>query len=242
MTFLKALEEIRLLAFRDNESPLAEVQLQKLIGDASSPLENRMALELMGLILRQQTKYQKAIHIYKLLDNNALCGYCSLLEGKLTDAQQYWVSLRAEHPTHWYIALFDMITLNLQFYPSLLQIRNHLESDISNLIDAKRLDYLENVLSYVDSLSQVNLEAPKLAGRALLHKSFPSQAARFLLLGQKILPSDPEVYYHLGQYNAEVHNYQESILMLKQCLLISTTYSPAAKLMNAIEQTLVKTN
>jgi tetratricopeptide (TPR) repeat protein len=236
MTFSEGLKSIRALAFTNDVPMASESELNRLLQQATTPLEEKITLELMALAFRKQQNYLSAITIYKQLGNAKLCGYCAFLQGNLEEATAYWHLLESAYPRHWYIALQQIATKQLQFYPSLLQIRNNLEADLANLIEAKQFQLLECMLSYVPSFSQVNLEAPKLAGRALLHGNYTAHAGQFLLLGQKTLPSDPEVYYHLGQYHAEMNNIEESILMLKQCLMISSTYSPARKLMQSVQK------
>jgi len=46
-------------------------------------------------------------------------------------------------------------------------------------------------------------------------------------MGQKILPNDPEIYYHLGQYSQSVGALSEAKSMYKHCLLLSPSYTPA---------------
>jgi len=234
MAFLSYLQPARDLFFKQNDPQGAESALIPVMDMPKSVAEKRATSELMGLILRSQKKFSPAVRLYDKMHDAYQAGYCAMLRGDLNQVQQHWSKLLAERQNHWCLHLYGMITQQLRTYPSLFQIRNHIESDIANLIAAGRSDYLENVLSYIDFLSQINLESPKFAGRALMHCGWLNRAGAFLIQGQKALPNDPEIYFHLGQYSIALQHYPEAKLMLKQCLLISPTYRPASELLENI--------
>lgn len=236
MAYLSYIQKARDLFYRQNDPVQAEADLSLYLSAPKNAQEKRAVYELMGLILRSQGKFNEALRIYESINDFYQAGYCLMLQGKLTEIQPYWGRSLLERNNHWCVSLYGLLTRQLGTYPTLFQIRNHIESDIANLITAKQGEYLENLLSYIDFLSQINLETPKFAGRALMHAGQLEQAGGFLVRGQKALPNDPEIYFHLGQYSIALEHHTEARLMLKQCLLISPTYRPASELLGKLSE------
>jgi tetratricopeptide (TPR) repeat protein len=234
MAYLSYIHEARELFYRRGNAAEAELVLRPLLKTPKDAQEKRAVHELMGLILRRQLKFQEAVKIYEGLNDSYQAGYCIMLQGQTQNVLPYWKRSLLERNNHWCVSLFGLLTRQLNSYPTLFQIRNHFESDIANLIAAKQGNYLDNMLSYVDFLTQINLETPKFAGRALMHAGHLEQARDFLVRGQKALPNDPEIYFHLGQYSIALQHEPEARLMLKQCLLISPTYRPAKDLLELL--------
>lgn len=231
MAYLSYIQQARELFFRQKDPVQAEAALHPLLNKPETPAEKRAVHELMALILRSQLKFNDALKIYEGMNDFYQAGYCLMLQGQLHQVQQYWGRTLLKRNNHWCVSLYGLLTRQLATYPTLFQIRNHVESDIANLIEARQMEYLGNLLSYVEFLTQINLETPKFAGRALMHAGQYELARDFLVKGQKILPNDPEIYFHLGQYSMALKHYTEAQLMLKQCLLISPTYRPAKELL-----------
>ncbi|MEM0950910.1 MAG: tetratricopeptide repeat protein [Cyanobacteria bacterium P01_H01_bin.74] len=236
MSFYNDLTAIKQVLFQHKNLIKAEKQLAALAKHCQSDSDMHAVQELLALVYRQQKNFSRASTVYQKLDNPLLAGYCQLLNGKLSAAANFWRPPCEIYPKHWVVTLYAMITRQLNQYPTLLQIRNNLEVDVCNLVEAKRFEYLENIYYYLPTLSYLNLEAYKMCGRALLNTNQLDRVESFLMLGQKALPSDPETYYHLGQYYYRLENYKESLLMLKQCLLIMPNYYPAAVLTNKVKE------
>lgn len=192
---------------------------------------NRRALfELIGQAYEKKGQYDTATDYFMTIADYYQAGYSQMLKGDPDRAAQCWQPLLADRPNHWCLALYGMATNTLNMLPTFLQIRNHLEADIIQLSRAGQRMAVQNILYYLDLLSDINYEAYKFAGRALFHANRLDEAGTYLLKGQKILPNDPEVYYHLGQYYHAVGRLEEARMMLHQCILISPTYTPALDL------------
>ncbi|WP_303673256.1 tetratricopeptide repeat protein [Vampirovibrio chlorellavorus] len=236
MAVFSQLNEARDLLFRERKAPAAEKSLGPLMKQAKSfsAEEQRALFELMGLALRAQGRFVEAAELYTQVHDYYQSGYCAMLQGKTQAMQQAWSRVLSQRQNHWCVSLYGLISGQLRTVPTIFQIRNHMESDIANLIAANRVEYLENYLNYVDFLTQVNLEAPKFAGRALMNAGWLDRAGKYLLQGQKALPNDPEIYFHLGQYSMASKHLKEARLMLNQCLLISPTYRPASDLLETL--------
>ena len=236
MAYLSYIQEARDLFYKHHMPSQAEAVLRKMLKKPREREEKRAVFELMGLILRTQKRYEEARGVYEKINDHYQAGYCALLRADLQRVQKHWSMVITRQPNHWCLTLYGMIVRQLQVCPSLLQIRHYLEGDITNLIVAEQFDYLESILAHVEFLSQLNLESPKFAGRALMNagSQWWDRSSPFLMQGQKILPHDPEIYYHMGQLSAFQSYFPEARLMLKQCLLISPTYQPANELLQEI--------
>ena len=201
-------------------------------------IENRVLVELACLCLRTLKRYSEAKTLYESIQDNYQAGYCELLQGRYTNVQKHWLPILQKRTNHWCLHLYGMTTRQLNSFPTLFEIRNHLECDINNLIRAGQLTMVDNIVSYADFLQQFNLETCKFIGRAMINArdldpAWRERGAEFLMRGQKALPNDPEVYYHLGQYKIETGELEDARLLLNQCLLISASFSPARELMEA---------
>jgi tetratricopeptide (TPR) repeat protein len=127
--------------------------------------------------------------------------------------------------------------LNNQFYqwPTLLQLRNALENDLTQLIQAERLTVVDAYLAKLDWLAQVNIECYKLVGRSLLYLGLFNPAYQLLLKAHATIVIDAEGYYHLGQYYVACKQYQHATLMLRQCLWVNPAYQPAQVLLQVCQ-------
>lgn len=229
------LAPVRDQLFKAKRPEAAEAMLRPMLEQkGGEPHERRAGLELLGLALRAQRRFEEAYSIYESMPDPYQAGYCALMQGNIPLVQKQWEQVLRQRANHWCISLYGLVTRQLRTYPTLFQIRNHLESDIANLIAAGQQTLLQNLLLHIDFLSQLNLESPKFAGRALMHAGLLEEAGPFLMQGQKLLPNDPEIYFHLGQYSQMRQHFQEARLMLKQCLLISPTYKPAIELLQQL--------
>lgn len=235
--FLGFLAEPRDALFKENDTARAHSLLAALMHQRKlSGLEKIAATELACLIERSRGNYQLALDQYHKIEDWYQAGYCAMLLGNLAQAQQYWTRLIQKRQNHWCLTLFGLVTRQLNCIPTTFQLRNHLESDIANLLHANRPEYLENLLTYTDFLGQINLEVFKFLGRSLMYAGWLKRAEPFMMKGQKTLPNDPEIYYHLGQLYHKQNRLEESALMLQQCLMITPSYTPARDLLNTLSK------
>lgn len=235
---LRVLNQIRDTFWVDNNVKQAFNDIEALLKtDGLSPQEQQAIIETAGLFCRYRRNFAQAIKHYARIPDYFQAGYCALLMGDLKQVETYWTPLVKANPTHWCAHLYGMISQQLQTVPTLLQIRNYLEQDICHLLQNNQIQFAENLLAHAHYLAQINPESYKLIGRSLTLEKRYKQAEYFLRLGQKNLPQDPEVYYHLGEILALLNRPTEAALMLKQCLLISSVYHPARELLNSLTPT-----
>jgi predicted Zn-dependent protease len=193
-------------------------------------------IELMGTARSQRKEFDEATELYLSIKDFYEAGYNQMLKGNLDSAVAHWKNLIYERQNHWCVSLYGLATGNLTTLPTFLQIRNHYEADIILLARAGQKQLADNLILNISTLSDINYESYKFAGRAFFHVGDYEKAGWLLLRGQRALPNDPEIYYHLGQYYYAIGKMEESALMLQQCILISPMYTPAKELHTKIQQ------
>ncbi|MDH4379340.1 MAG: hypothetical protein QE263_05495 [Vampirovibrionales bacterium] len=203
--------------------------------------ERRAVMELVGLSYRILHEWEAAQQAFGEIPDPFQAGYCALLSGNVATAIRWWQPLIQKiNPNHWALSLLGMVTGQLQRWPSMLQIRNYLEQDVYALAEAGQGALLDNVLACAPILLQINPEAPKLMGRSLLYARHFSKALELLLLGQRTLPQDSEVYFHLGQCYSALNDTLQARRCLHQCLMINPDYKPAQWLLETLPVPLVE--
>jgi hypothetical protein len=136
--------------------------------------------------------------------------------------------------SQWLVTQWGLVTNQFQQWPTMLQLRNAIENDITQLVNANQLAILDAYLAKMDWLGQVNFEVYKLAGRSFFYLGMFTLAYQLLLQAQTILVTDAEVYYHLGQYYVACQQMKQATLMLRQCLWINPHYQPAEALLASL--------
>lgn len=195
----------------------------------------------LGLCYLENNELEKARDLYLKLNAHYQAGFCEILKGNIAAAKGIWKFCSNSEVKHWSICLETLLEGVLVAFPTFLNLRNHLEADLGYLLRSKQLQFADNIIYLLDDLVQINLECYKFVGRSLLNNGFRDKSVQFLLKGQKLLPNDPEIYYHLGQYSLQVKAYPEAESMFKHCILISPHYTPAKdRLKEMKEQKLIK--
>lgn len=191
--------------------------------------------EMTGYGYLQSGKPLKAAQCFEEARNYYQTGLCYLVAKDLDSTHRTWSHVIEAHPFHWCITVWGTIHHQLESYPSFFQIRNHLEASIGQFFRYKRGDLANCLIDYADTMAQINLETYKYIGRALLNfeKDIP-RAEHYLLKNQKILPNDPEVYYHLAQAKHLMGQDEDALILLAQCTTINYAYTPATDLKNRI--------
>lgn len=197
----------------------------------------RWFYNVLGMSYIENQMYDEAFKALCLAGENYLAGFSRLLVGKPFEAEKIWNDLPDSGPVQWGKCLLKMIDDKVRKppVPSIIQIRNHLEMDLSYLIQADRMDYAENLINCCDILAEVNPEAYKFIGKALMINGYNSIAAEFLIKSSRVIPNDPEIYFFLGQYSYNIGVVNESVGMFKECLRINSSYTPAQIMIDKIK-------
>jgi tetratricopeptide (TPR) repeat protein len=190
-------------------------------------MEKRQMFELAGMAYQKYRQFDEASRAFSEIGDHYQAGYAQMLKGDLQQTGLLWQPLLTIRQNHWAVWLFGMITGSLKALPTYLQLRNHLEADVGHLLWANQPKLLEALLAYSDFLAEVNYEAYKYIGRAFLNAGQYERARDFMLKGQRVLPNDPEVYYHLGEYFCAEGQADQALLVLQQCVQMCPFYTPA---------------
>ncbi len=194
----------------------------------------------LGTVYFENLEFEKAKTVFIELDEKYQIGYCELLLGDIETARQCWEEAPDSGPVNWARCLPDLLNLDVVQIPTFLQIRNHLESDLTYLIRSNNLNFANNLIECSQVFININLETYKYIGRALLNNNYPHLGLKYLLEGQETLPQDPEIYFHLAQYSLMTNQLLECKHLLKKCLNINKAYSPAKKMLQQCENPLKK--
>jgi len=162
-------------------------------------------------------------------------GYCELLEDKLDDAKLTFdiikdKDLRAE----WAILLIQFMKNYIKEFPSYLQVRNFLEIDLSLLLNAKMLDYVENVINASDIFFEINQESYKFIARVLLNYKLYSVAKIYLNKGVQYCYNDPELHFLYGNYHLNNKNDLLAKHEFETCLEVLPGYYPAKMMLDKL--------
>jgi len=194
---------------------------------------------VLALAFFENKNYSEAAKIYYELKKYYQAGFCELLLGNKAKAKNIWFNAEDSGAICWARCLIDLIEVKIDLIPTFLQIRNHLESDLSYFIQAYKIEYAENVIQCGDFLADINPETNKFIGKALMNSGYPNLSVNFFIKSRELIPNDPEVYYYLAQYSFETGAISEARHFLKQCLDLNISYTPAKKLLDKIGELLL---
>lgn len=181
----------------------------------------------LALSYVETANLDKAIEIYNSLEAYYQIGFCEVLQGNLSAAVNAWRHCPDSEVRHWAKCLETILKGYIHKVPTFLNVRNHLEADLGYLLRFNQIEYGQSIINLADNFEDINLESYKFIARAMLHNGHENMSVHYLIKAQQILPNDPEVYYHLGQYSMFVDAPKEAETMFKHCLLLSPTYTPA---------------
>lgn len=190
-------------------------------------MDKRQVFELVGMAHQRCRQFDEATRAFSAIGDHYQAGYAQMLKGDLQQTGQLWQPLLALRQNHWAVWLFGLVSGTLKAMPTYLQLRNHLEADLGHLLWADQQKMIDSLLAYSDFLADVNYESHKYIGRAFLNGGHYEKAREFMLKGQRVLPNDPEVYYHLGEYFCAMDQPEQALLVLQQCIQMCPFYTPA---------------
>ena len=162
-------------------------------------------------------------------------GYCELLEDRLDDAKiTFDIIKERDLRADWAILLIQFMKNYIQEFPSYLQIRNFLEIDLSLLLNAKKLDYVENIINAADIFFQINQESYKFIARVLLNHNYPTIAQIFLKRGVEYCYKDPELHFLYGSYYLLYNRTNKAKQEFEKSLEVLPEYYPAKMMLNKL--------
>ena len=120
-------------------------------------------------------------------------------------------------------------------YPTYFQLRSFLEIDLTALIKAKRIDYVNNILKMAQKFQGINSECYKFIGRCLLKNGYLNEAKIFFDRSLNYYYNDIELHYLYVEYFLTIGDFQNAKKSAKICLNINPDYYPAKKTYNELK-------
>jgi len=216
----------------NNNTKKVICELYELVYDKN--IDSEEIKSTLAFAFYENKNYMEAVKIYNELNMPYHAGFCELLLGNKDKTRELWFNAPESSAICWGKSLIDLIEIKIGLVPTFLQVRNFLERDLTYFIRADKVNYAENVIQCNNFLSDINPEANKFIGKALMNSGFQNLAVTFFLKSQEMIPTDPEIYYYLAQYTYQVGALDETKRMLKQCLDLNITYTPAKILLDKI--------
>lgn len=157
--------------------------------------------------------------------------YSKLLTGLPDKAHELFQKLVGTDPrAHWGSILTGILLQKLTPYPTYFELRNFLEIDLNLLINYRKGEFVEELISYADIFSSVNSETYKYLGRVFWNNELYSYGKFFLEQAKNYLFQDPELHVLLANvYLAENKKYK-ALNSVETCLKILPEYFPAIDL------------
>lgn len=153
--------------------------------------------------------------------------YSLLLSGKIIEAKE----IADSNDSVRYDWLSKLITIcggGIE-YPTYFQLRSFLEIDLSMLIKAKKINYVNNILRLAEKFQGINSECYKFFGRCLLKNGFKKESKIFLDRSLNDYYNDVELHYLYVEYYLSCGDKKQAKIAAKKCLKINPEYYPAKK-------------
>jgi len=163
-------------------------------------------------------------------------GYCKLLSGDAAWAKGIFSTIsKRDLRADWAQRLIQFVEGHVLINPSFFQIRNFLEIDLNLLIQAKRPEFVENIINGADIFYSVNPESYKFIARVMMFNDFLSIAVHYLLKAKDKFFYDPEMHFMLAQCYMKTGELILAKEAIKNCLYILPNYIPAQTLRAKID-------
>lgn len=204
--------------------------------EALKNTQNRQELVFLARSYLEMQNYEKASYTYAKLGMLYEFGRCELLRGNIENTKDIWKNIKEENPALlWGESLLQFINLYVVNIPTFFQIRAFLEVDLDALLNAKQIEYCENIVNGAHLLYKNNQESYKFIGRVFLNNNYYELADMFLQKAKDVCYVDPEVHFML----AKCYINNGDIKMAKQALNTSLEkgygYFPAKRLLEQIK-------
>ena len=155
-------------------------------------------------------------------------GYCKFLSGDFGWAKGIFSTIsKKDLRADWAQRLIQFVEGRVVIHPSFFQIRNFLEIDLNMLIQAKRPDFVENIINGADIFYSVNPDSYKFIARVMMFNDFLAIAVYYLLKAKDKFYYDPEMHFMLAQCYMKTGELVLAKESVKSCLSILPNYVPA---------------
>lgn len=203
--------------------------LHQDISAMEAPLQ-RLCVDLAAEAYLQLGDAHRARIIFEKFEHWEGATFCSIA---LQDYEAGYATLcKHAESSHalWVQVLYYGCLGQLSTWPTFLNLRNRLESDVARLYQLEGFTQLDNLLSYLNSFSQINPEVFKYTARCLMYLGLNVQAQPLFQRAIGLSPIDAEGYFHLAELQLATQENQHALLLLKQVKQMAPFYTPAWQL------------
>lgn len=163
--------------------------------------------------------------------------YLAILKDDLNTARLVFESIDSSRAI-WGKALVDILSGYTEKFPTYFEIRNFFEIDLDFLIKNNKTHYIEQLLSSLKYLSQINQEVYKYTARVMLENKLYNSALEYMEKSKELFYNDPELHFILAKFYASQNNFKQAIFYIDECLKIVPSYFPALKIRKEISSKL----
>lgn len=159
--------------------------------------------------------------------------YLAILNNDLKSAGAVFETLDSPR-ARWGKVLTGILSGYMEYFPTYLEIRNFYEIDLDFLIKNEKVDYIENLLSSLKILSDINQEIYKYTSRVMYENRFYNSALEYMEKAKELFYKDPELHFMFAKYFMNTKQYNKADFYLNECLKIIPKYYPAVKMKKII--------
>ncbi len=163
-------------------------------------------------------------------------GYLAILDNDLNTASE--VFKRIDSPRgRWGYVLTSVLKGFMDKYPTYFQIRNFLEIDLDFLLKNEKIDYIEHLLGALEVFAPINQEVYKFTARVMYENRLYAAALKYMEKSKQIYYNDAELHFMFAKYYYRVHDNNEALFYINECLKLIHDYYPALTFKQKIEDT-----
>ncbi len=155
--------------------------------------------------------------------------YSALINDDLNTSKLVFESIDSPRAL-WGKALVDILSGYIEKFPTYFEIRNFYEIDLDFLIKNNKTHYVEQLLSSLKYLTQINQEVYKYTARVMLENKLYNSALEYMEKSKELFYNDPELHFMLAKFYISQNNLDIAVTYIDECLRMVPSYFPALKI------------
>lgn len=159
--------------------------------------------------------------------------YLAIINNDLKTAAAVFEAIDSPR-ARWGKVLVGILSGYMEFFPTYFEIRNFYEIDLDFLIKNEKVNYIENLLSALKILSDINQEIYKYTARVMYENKFYKSALEYMEKSKELFYKDPELHFMLAKHYLSAKQFDKADFYLNECLEIVPAYYPAVKMKEMI--------
>lgn len=171
----------------------------------------------------------------KIRPNSIEHAYLLILQNDIKNAKKLFQKIDSPRG-NWGSIFCDILQGFIKEFPTYFQLRNFLEIDLDFLIKNQKVEYIEQVLGALETLSIANHEIYKYVARVMQANNFPQLTHKYLQESKHIYYNDPELLYMLAKYYLDTKDVTNANFYIEECIKILPNYYPAQLIKRKIEE------